>query len=247
MQRVKHPQKLGDRLGDPDTHDVSFLVLFEGWATDVERLHRSLRAHLPDRDWEFVVVDNPTDDEASERIAALERVVHVPLAEHVGFGGGRNLALRLATGRICVVVDTSVELTGDALAPIEAHLADEHIGLVGRWGVVTPNGFDFDEAEGPDVDGVEAYFMAGRRAVFAEAGLFDPKFRWYRNGDVDFTFRVRAAGYRTIVDPSLPLARHTHRLWEATPEAEREQLSRKNFWRFRDHWGEREDLFLSMR
>src|SRR5438045_1583434 len=107
MERVKHPQKLPDRTNDPDEHELSFVVLFDGWNEDLERLHSSLHAHAGDG-WELVVVDNPVDDTASERIASLDRVVHVPLRERVGYGAGRNLGLRLATGRMVCVVDTSV-------------------------------------------------------------------------------------------------------------------------------------------
>lgn len=249
VDRIRHPQKLGDRLAQPDERDASFVALFEGWPEDVERLHASLVRHLGSRDWELVVVDLPVDESASERIASLDRVVHVPVREHLGWAAGRNLGLRLATGRVVVVVDTSIELEGDVLAPVEGHLSDPNVGLVGRWGVVTADGFHFDEQppDGPaDVHGVEAYFMASRRRELGRVGLFHPKFKWYRNADLDLSFRVRDAGLRTIVDPSLPLVRHIHRLWETTGEAQREELSRKNFFRFRDHWGERRDLFTAV-
>jgi glycosyltransferase involved in cell wall biosynthesis len=233
MQRISHPQRLEDRLGDADTRDLSVLVLFDGWVEDLERLHRSMTAQLS-CDWELVAVDNPGDDAASERIATLERTVHVPLRDKVGFGAGRNLALRLATGRIACVVDTSVEITGDAWPSIDSGLSDGSVGLLGRWGVTTDDGFDFSEAPGREVDGVEGYFMAVRRADVGRIGFFDPKFRFYRNADLDFSYRVRAAGLRTIVDPTLPLVRHEHRLWENT--ADRDELSRANFARFRRHW-----------
>ncbi|HYZ91142.1 MAG TPA: glycosyltransferase [Actinomycetota bacterium] len=245
IERIRHPQKLGDRLGAPDAVQASFVVLFDGWVEDLERLHASAVAHLGPRDWELVVVDNPVDDAASERIAGLERVTHLPLRDQLGWAAGRNLGLRQATGRIAIVVDTSVELTGDVLGPIEDHLDDPGVGLVGRWGVSSAHGFHFEESDGPDVDGVEAYLMAVRRADLQRTGLFNPKFKWYRNADLDFSFQVRDAGLRTIVDQTLPLERHTHRLWESTPEAMRDEQSRKNFFRFRDHWGDRRDLFLA--
>ncbi len=246
IERIRHPQKLGDRLGEPDAHDTSFVVLFDGWIEDLERLHSSLSRHLGGRDWELVVVDNPVDEGASELIAGLDRTSHYPLRDHVGWAAGRNLGLRLATGRIVIVVDTSVEVTGDVLEPVEAHLAEPGIGLVGRWGVATDHGFHFEESRGPDVDGVEAYLMALRRADLQRTGLFNPKFKWYRNADIDMSFKVRDAGLRTIVDDSLPIERHVHRLWETTPEAERDELSRKNFFRFRDHWADRKDLFVAL-
>lgn len=232
MERVAHPQRLGDRLGEADRHDLSFVVLFEGWQEDLVRFHGSL--HHVSADWELVVVENPGAEEVSAGIAALERVVHIPLRDALGFGAGRNLGLRQATGRIACVVDTSVEFTADPWPAINAGLADPLVGLVGRWGVVTDDGYHFDEAGGPDVDGVEGYFMAMRRSDLPTTGLFDPKFRFYRNADIDFSYRVRQAGFRTTVDTSLPLVRHTHRLWENTPD--RDELSRKNFGRFRQHW-----------
>jgi GT2 family glycosyltransferase len=240
VDRLRHPQKLADRLSEPDAVDVSFLVLFDGWVQDLERFHGSVAAQASGN-WEVVVIDNPVEDAASERIASLDRVIHVPLRDRVGYGAGRNLALRVATGRIVCVVDTSVEITG----PLELDLADESVGLLGRWGVVTDNGFDYEESDGPDVDGVEGYFMAMRRSDVPRFGMFDPKFKFYRNADLDYSFRVRDTGSRTIVDASLPLTRHTHRLWDDTPN--RDELSRKNFFRFRDHWGDRADLLTRPR
>jgi GT2 family glycosyltransferase len=244
VDRIRHPQKLGDRLDEADGCAASVVVLFEGWLEDLLRLHDSLVRLASD--WQLVVVDNPVDDAASERIAELDGVVHIPLRDAVGWGAGRNLALRQAAGRIVCVIDTSVELTGDAISAVDSRLRDESVGLVGRWGVVTRDGFHFEESDGPDVDGVEAYFMAMRRADIVRTGLFDAKFKWYRNADIDFSFRIRDAGLQTIIDPSLPLERHEHRLWETTPEGERDELSRKNFFRFRDHWGDRRDLFVAL-
>jgi glycosyltransferase involved in cell wall biosynthesis len=246
VERIRHPTKLGDKLAAPDERDASFVVLFEDWPSDLERLHSSLVSNLREWDWELVVVDNPVDEAASEQIAVFEHVVHVPLREPMGWGAARNLGLRQATGRVAVVVDTSVELTGDALAVVRRDLSDAGIGMVGRWGVGTGNGYDFEGSDGPDVDGVEAYFMAVRRADLPRVGLFDAKFKWYRNADIDFSFRVRNAGLRTIVDPDIPVERHEHRLWNNTAEEQRDEMSRKNFFRFRDHWGERRDLFVAL-
>jgi O-antigen biosynthesis protein len=246
VERIKHPQKLSERFGEPDRCDVSFVVLFEGWVEDLERLHRSVTEHLGRWSWELIVVDNPVDDADSGRIAVLDGVTHIPLRDRVGWAAGRNLGLRLCRGRIAVVIDTCVELTGDVVGSLAEHLSDPAIGLVGRWGVVTGNGFDYEESDGPDVDGVEAYLIAARRAILPETGLFHPKFKWYRNADLDLSFQVRAAGYRTVVDPRLRVARHVHRQWTQTPANERDEASRKNFFRFRDRWGERTDLYVRL-
>ncbi len=217
--------------------DLTFVVGFDGWVEDLERFHASAVEHLH-ADWELVVVDNPVDAAGSELIGSLDRVRHVPLRDAVGYGAGRNIGLRKSRGRIVCVVDTSVEIEGDL--ELGGIFADPEVGLIGRWGVVVEGDHHFVPSQGPDVDGVEGYFIAMRRADLSRTGLFDPKFRFYRNADIDFSFQVRDAGLRTIVDATLPIARHEHRLWENTPE--RDDLSRKNFGRFRQHWGNRPDL-----
>ncbi len=101
---------------------------------------------------------------------------------------------------------------------------------------------EFDESAGPDVDAVEGYCMAFRRADALAAGGFDPKFRFYRIADIEFSFRLRDHGGRAVVVPDLPLVKHEHRLWEATEPAERDRLSRRNLYRFLDRWRDRTDL-----
>jgi cysteinyl-tRNA synthetase len=86
--------------------------------------------------------------------------------------------------------------------------------------------------------------MAFRAADALAAGGFDPRFRFYRIADIEFSFRLRAGGGRAVVVPGLPLTRHEHRLWEATDPAERDRLSRRNLYRFLDRWRERTDLIV---
>ena len=55
---------------------------------------------------------------------------------------------------------------------------------------------------------------------------------------------MRDAGWRAIRTDPLPLERHEHRGWTSLPEGERDRLSKRNFYRFLDHWGDRRDLLL---
>ena len=103
---------------------------------------------------------------------------------------------------------------------------------------------EFEESAGPDVDAIEGYCMAFRRADAVAAGGFDPKFRFYRIADIEFSFRLRDRGGRAVVVPDLPVVKHEHRLWEATEPAERDRLSRRNLYRFLDRWRDRTDLMI---
>lgn len=241
LERIRDPQKLPNHLSEADGCDVSFVVGFDGWVEDLVRFHSSLVAHCSGN-WELVVVDNPVNAEASLEIHDLAHVNHLPLKQSVGWAAARNLGLRSATGSLVVLADTSIELDADPIPALTSILSDESIGLLGRWGVCTLDGFEFSECDGPDVHGVEAYLMAMRRSALSKTGLLDSKFRWYRNADLDFSFQVRNAGLRTVVNLTLPVVRHTHRQWEAASNDERQTMSQRNFGRFRMHWGDRADL-----
>ena len=51
--------------------------------------------------------------------------------------------------------------------------------------------------------------------------------------------------YRIVAEPSLQVTRHEHRVWSELAEGVRDELSRKNYRRFLDKWGDRLDLLVS--
>jgi hypothetical protein len=67
-------------------------------------------------------------------------------------------------------------------------------------------------------------------------------FRFYRNLDLEYSFRFKHHGYRIVADERLPVVRHEHRVWTNLPEGEREALSQKNFRRFLREWGHHTEL-----
>ena len=103
---------------------------------------------------------------------------------------------------------------------------------------------EFEASPGPDVDAIEGYCMAFRRADAIAVEGFDSRFRFYRIADVEFSFRLRARGGRAVVVTGLPVVKHEHRLWEATEPQERERLSKRNMYRFLDRWRDRDDLLV---
>ena len=128
--------------------------------------------------------------------------------------------------------------------PLLAAFEDPSVGIAGAWGVRSATGRAFEDAPPGEVDAIEGYCLAVRREVLRTAGLFDHHFRFYRNADLDFSFQARAAGWRAVAVAGLPLRRHEHRGYAALAPAERERLSKRNFYRFLKHWGDRRDLLL---
>lgn len=226
-------------LDEPPTCDVSVHWIVEGWPEDVARALAGFRAHGRGRDVQYVVADvtetDPTVYGEDVEVLALE--------PGTGWGAARNAGLKRSRGRIVLVMDGSVEPTGDVIGPLDDALADPGVGVCGPFGIVTHDLQTFEEAMGPEVDAIEGYLMAFRRDVLRDAGLFDEKFRWYRTADIECSFRVRDAGLRAVV-VEVPVDKHEHRMWHHTDPAERERLSKRNFYRFLERFRGRTDLLV---
>jgi len=179
-----------------------------------------------------------------EEPAEVLRATILRTSQRLGWADAVNLGLRRCRGGVIVLLDTSLEPTGDWLTPLLAAFADARVGLAGGWGVTSPDGREFSDAPPGEVDAVEGYCLAVRREALRAVGGFDHRFRWYRNADLDLSFAVRAAGWRAVRTPPLPIIRHEHRGWGALPPEERDRLSKRNFYRFLKHWGDRRDLLL---
>ena len=226
-------------LDRPPTVDASVHWVVEGWPEDVVRALEGFRADEGGRRVQYVVADVTETDPA----VYGDDVEVLPLETGTGWGAARNAGLRRSRGRIVLVMDGSVEPTGDVLGPVEAALADPTVGVCGPFGIVTHDLRSFEESSGPEVDAIEGYLMAFRRDVLRDAGLFDEKFRWYRTADIECSFRVRDRGLRALVVDA-PVARHEHRAWHQTDPAERDRLSKRNYYRFLERFRGRTDLLV---
>jgi cysteinyl-tRNA synthetase len=204
-----------------------------------------LRAHNDLSSAEVVLVDNASQ-EAEDLEAMRDDLVNVVhLDREVGWAAARNAGLKSARGRIVMLMDLSVEPTGDILTPIATTLADTSVGLAGPFGLVSETMREWTSSEGPEVDALEGYLIGTRREHLAR-GLISEKFKWYRNADIDLSFQIRSEGLKAVVVP-LPVRRHAHRGWEALAEEERAKRSKRNHYLFFDRWKDRHDLLLSHR
>jgi Glycosyl transferase family 2 len=242
---VDRPAGLPDRLGEPATMDASVHWIVEGWPQDVARGIAAFDATARDRSVQHVVVDVREASEADDA-PWPEHAETLRLPDGIGWGAGRNAGLRASTGAIVIVVDGSIEVTGDVLGPLAQALADPSVGITGPFGITSEDLHDFRESPGPDVDAVEGYLMAFPRSLLEDGLRFDEKFRFYRTADIELSFQVKARGLRAAVTP-LPVRRHEHRMWANTPEDERARLSKRNFYRFLDRWRGRTDLLVAPR
>ena len=240
------PDDLASLLDEPPTVAASVQVVAEDHPDDLRRLLAGLATNSTSVSWELVIVANAPSFEI-EPIATLVPGVEPTLLgtrQRLGWADSRTLGMRRSRGEVTVLLDTSMEPIGDFLMPLLAAFDDPAVGLAGGWGVTSGDGRQFEEAPPGEVDAVEGYCLAVRRAALRSVGGFDRRYRFYRNADLDFSFAVRDAGWRAVRTEPLPLAVHEHRGYVSLPEAERDRLSKRNFYRFLDHWGDRRDLLL---
>jgi hypothetical protein len=233
------PEDMPSVLEQPATFDATVHSLLEGWPGDVTRALEGFRSHQGGRSVQYVVADVTGHDPFSFG----EGVEVIPLVEGTGWGAARNAGLKRSLGRIVMVVDGSIEPVGDVFGPIEEAIADPAVGVVGPFGVVTTDLQDFEASDGPEVDAIEGYLMAMRREVLLDVGLFDEKFKWYRTADIEYSFRLKAAGLKAMV-VTVPVIRHEHRMWFNTPPEERAKWSKRNYYRFLDRFRGRFDLLV---
>ncbi len=248
------------RLGEPGVGLATVVLIATDWPDDLERALAGLRSGAPDGTSVVVVADAPSEEQAT----ALESVATdaadssdrlavevVWTSERLGHAAASNIGIRRAAGPVVILLDTSLEPTGDVVTPLLRALDDQTVAVAGGWGIVSRDLRKFEDAPAGDVDAIEGYLAAFRRADYAERGPLDERFRFYRNLDIWWSLVLRDEGEgrvprRAVSLEGLPVVRHTHRGYTSLPDDERDRQSKRNFYRIIDRFGWRRDLLTSL-
>jgi cysteinyl-tRNA synthetase len=229
-------------LGEPDTARHSVCIAFHGWPEDVARLLQGVLESAGTTEAALEVVlaygagtERPPANLLDTRHPALARPpAAVEVAAAIGHAEALNVAARQSRGRFLHFADPSLGLTWQTLEAAGGALEDPAVGAAGPLGLATDDWREFHPVETGEVMALE-YLVSVRRRDIARIGEMDRAFRFYRNLDIDYSRQVISAGLELRRYES-DVARHAHRLWEATPPAERDRLSRRNFNRLLDRW-----------
>jgi cysteinyl-tRNA synthetase len=241
-------KEISSLLHVPNRLDFSVGIVACNYIADVQRCIRSILPLTENHTLEILVVDNGSTDGTSvwlEDQATQDYHIRVIHTDHVlGEAAAKNILLKQSRGAYIVLMDTSIEATADFLTPLSQTLSDESVGLAGPWGLRSRDMHLFNEIDNGQVDAIQGYCFAFRRALLSEVGLMRENFRFYRNLDLEYSFCFLDMGYRIMALGSLPLQRHEHRVWTNLPNEKRENLSQNNFRRFLKRWGHRQELLL---
>lgn len=247
----------GSAVADSPLVSVCLLVLAD--ATLALRCLDSIAAAGNGTRVETVVVANGMSPEARRPLEAREDIVLVRCSTNLGFGGGSNLAARVASGAFLLFLnDDSVLADGYVARLLATAGTDPSIGAVAgmvlsaegavqeagsvlwRDGWVEHIGGSGPEDEASfsfvrDVDYASANGLLVRRAAWQTVGGFDERYFPAYYEDVDLCMALREHGYRVAYDPR---ARLVHLESQSTGEAYRGFLLVRNRDRFADRWRE---------
>jgi cysteinyl-tRNA synthetase len=243
------------RLDEAPAGLATIVLIATDWPEDLDRTLAALRPASPPGTSVVVVAGAPsTEQEAALNALEASGMDEFPMelvwtSERLGHAAATNVGLRRAIGPVAILLDTSLEPTGDFVTPLVRALDDPTVAIAGGWGIVSKDLRHFDDAPAGDVDAIEGYCLAFRRADFVERGPLDERFIFYRNLDIWWSLVLRDNGEgerprRAVRLDGLPLVRHEHRGYTSLPEAERDRLSKRNFYRIIDRFGARRDLLV---
>lgn len=246
------------RLGEPPAGLASVILVASTEPHETARCLDALAATSPAGTAVIVVADGLPDralaglrgDDLAARAGIPVELVRTSAV--LGQAAALNAGIRRARAEVVIAIDPSIVPAGDVVTPLVRALDDTSVAIAGPFGLLTADLRRFDESVAEigaprDVAAVQGYLMAFRRSDAIARGPLDEGFRYYRNLDIWWSLVLRDEGdgvppRRALAVPGLSLERGEPRAWSATPPAERDRLSKRNFYRVLDRFRAREDL-----
>jgi Glycosyl transferase family 2 len=235
-------------LEEADRCEFSVNILANTSYEETKRGLESVLRCVGNHDVEFMLVNNRSLDELDAWARELQdndvRLHMLCTSRPLGEAEARNVGLKQCRGRYILLLDSSVELMGDVFTPLAQVLEDSRVGITGFRGLLTDDLRHFEVCTATEVEVIDGLCMAFRRKLLKKVGLFDERFRFPSYMDIDFNFAVRNSGVQAVVTPNLPIISHPLLQGVNLSDAERTRLTKRNFYRFLEKWGHRDDLLL---
>ena len=204
---------------------ISIIILsFNNYQETTGKCLDVLSADSDFRNWEVIVVDNASDANTQQQLAEAKHrypeVNFVYNSQNVGFAAGNNIGIRLATGDIFILLNSDAFPPPGMLGRLVEHFAhDTQLGMVGP----VTNAAGNEQCIYTKSNNMEEKIMEGLlyassgermtlsayrldfccvaipRHVFKLVGGLDEDFGRGYYEDLDYSLRVKAAGYRVEV------------------------------------------------
>jgi len=235
-------------LDEADRCEFSVNILANSNFEETKRCVESVMRYLGTHEVEILLVNNRSFEELDTWFRELQRSdsrLHLlSTSRPLGEAEARNVSMKQSRGKYILLLNTNVELIGDVFTPITQILTDKSIGITGFRGLSSEDLHHFEESTDSEVEVIDELCMAFQRKLLKKIGLFDESYRFAYYMAIDFNFTVRNSGVRAVVTPKLPIKSYPPYQDATLTDAERTRMQKRNFYRFLDKWGQRDDLLL---
>jgi len=241
------------RLADAPVGVATIVVVAGDAPARLEQVIGTLREHAPDGTQLVIVGDDPRPEQAAA-LDLIERDSEQPgvateiirTSAPLGRAAALNAGIRRAAAPIVVLLDASVEPTGDLVTPLVAALRDPTVAVAGSPGLVSGDLRRFLPAPAGDVDAIGGGCQAFRREDYIARGPLDERFLHPASLDAWWSLALRDGGEegqhrRAVAFDDLPL-RHREDGPANVSGTDHERLAKRNFYRLIDRFGWRRDL-----
>ncbi len=230
-------------------------VLLDGWVEDARTCVTALLDHAP-ADSTILLMDLGNVDDGGIQAEqwmrehpGRVRVVHLEQTlEQAGWANAVSAAIDISDGDRFAIMDMSTVLEGDAFTPMLAELAGTDAVATGWKGVnvdVEDGWRSFTPADAGDVDAVLGYLMVFERSAVADVRP-DPKARFYRNADMEWSLALREAGGRIRIPAGdLPVRQDRHHGYHDSDPAYRDKQSKKTYDRLLQRFRGKDDILAA--
>jgi GT2 family glycosyltransferase/2-polyprenyl-3-methyl-5-hydroxy-6-metoxy-1,4-benzoquinol methylase/glycosyltransferase involved in cell wall biosynthesis len=241
---------------------VSIVIPVHGQWAYTRRCLAAIEAGGPRVPFEVIVVDDASPDDSARVLARCPGVRLVRAEHNLGFVGASNLGAAQARGELLVLLNNDTEPRAGWLdALVETVYGDERIGLVGAkllypdgslqecggivWSDASAANYGHgDDPDDPryaslrDVDYCSGAALLVRRELFERLGGFDERYAPAYYEDTDLAFAVRAAGYRTVVEPAAVVVHHEGVSHGTDPSSGHKRFQETNRAVFAEKWAD---------
>lgn len=216
-----------------DNQDTVVCLVIEGWLEDtLDAITRILLYTTRP----IAILDLSNDEAIHQALYELQKLhaerLHISIVRQafseVGWAESFNRLIDAVKAENVVIMDISTLFEGDAISPLLTHLQG-NISAAGWKGAnVAADWLSFEAATG-SVDALLSYLFVVKRQVFLNQP-FDPKAKFYRNADLEWSLELKSAGYRLVaVSQDLPCKQGRHHGYHDSDEQYRQRESKRNY------------------
>lgn len=152
------------------------------------------------------VLDNAHLDRIGDEVAAAGGVVRYEFfGANLGHGGGQNRLAELADSDLLLILDSDGQLAPDAVGVL-AETVNGSVGVADARQLPLEHPKDYDAGTG-ETSWCSGACSMTRRSTFEKLGGFDHEAFFKYHDDVDYSWRLRLAGYRVVYAPAAAIFR----------------------------------------